>query len=715
VRRLWPLLAWACTPEPSPTPTTFSPSVTLDREVVGLVGQPVQLAPDAVNDAEQVRWWLGDGTTLTGATVSHVYAAPGHYAAAVEAVAPDGSAATDSFTVTITYPPLPSPPHHSAPLVADAVGGWLYAALPDFHEIVAVRTSDGAVVHRLEGCSHPRRLATAPLPDGTLIAATCEQGAPAVVLYTHQGETLQERGRLDLGHAARSPFAVVIDPELRVWVTTRGRYDDGATLLQLSDTGALEAEHPIGADLRGLGWADGLLRLSQHRSPDEGGRWWTFDPATTSLTPHLVAPDPGPDSDTSSRGVPSYLQALAISPDGRQLSLGGLRANRFRGLVRDGLPLTDETTVRADLRQLDLTDAGGLRAVARLDDRDLVSAIAYHPRGDWLYAAILGAGVIEVLDAATLALAGGPRDVGDGTSGLWVSPDGAQLWALTAFERELVRYPLTAGQPRPADLRLDLRPSTGEVLPADVLRGKAVFHDAADPRMSRDGYVSCASCHLDGEHDGRTWDFTDRSEGLRNTTSLLGMDERAGGPIHWSANFDEVQDFEHDVRGPQAGAGFLSEAQWAGPAGTTLGAPKAGLSEDLDALAAYVEQLAVLDLPSPRDTSEGEALFHSPELGCAACHPDGGTDSSWLGPGEPLLHDVGTLLPSSGERLGAPLLGLDTPGLRGLWASAPYLHDGRAATLREVLTTHNPLDAHGVTSTLSEAQLDALEAYLRGL
>jgi hypothetical protein len=59
--------------------------------------------------------------------------------------------------------------------------------------------------------------------------------------------------------------------------------------------------------------------------------------------------------------------------------------------------------------------------------------------------------------------------------------------------------------------------------------------------------MSCASCHNDGSHDGRTWDLTGFGEGLRNTSSLRG---RAGaqGLLHWSGNFDEVQDFEGQIR-----------------------------------------------------------------------------------------------------------------------------------------------------------------------
>jgi cytochrome c peroxidase len=61
------------------------------------------------------------------------------------------------------------------------------------------------------------------------------------------------------------------------------------------------------------------------------------------------------------------------------------------------------------------------------------------------------------------------------------------------------------------------------------------------------------------------------------------------------------------------------------------------------------------------------------------------------------------------------LAGLDTPTLRGLWSSAPYLHDGSAPTLRAVLRERNPTDLHGLTSTLSERDLADLETFLLSL
>jgi hypothetical protein len=57
----------------------------------------------------------------------------------------------------------------------------------------------------------------------------------------------------------------------------------------------------------------------------------------------------------------------------------------------------------------------------------------------------------------------------------------------------------------------------------------------------------------------------------------------------------------------------------------------------------------------------------------------------------------------------------DTPTLKELWRSAPYLHDGSAATIRDVLTTRNPEGLHGDVSGLSEMEIDDLCEYILSL
>ena len=72
--------------------------------------------------------------------------------------------------------------------------------------------------------------------------------------------------------------------------------------------------------------------------------------------------------------------------------------------------------------------------------------------------------------------------------------------------------------------------------------------------------MSCASCHNDGGHDGRIWDLTGMGEGLRNTVSLTRPRRQAHGFLHWSANFDEVQDFEGQIRTLAGGTGLMTDA-----------------------------------------------------------------------------------------------------------------------------------------------------------
>jgi cytochrome c peroxidase len=73
---------------------------------------------------------------------------------------------------------------------------------------------------------------------------------------------------------------------------------------------------------------------------------------------------------------------------------------------------------------------------------------------------------------------------------------------------------------------------------------------------------------------------------------------------------------------------------------------------------------------------------------------------------------VGTGGDDPSEKMGPKY---DTPTLLGVYRTAPYLHHGKAKTLRDVLTTCNKGDKHGKTSHLSPAQLDDLVAFLKSL
>jgi cytochrome c peroxidase len=241
-----------------------------------------------------------------------------------------------------------------------------------------------------------------------------------------------------------------------------------------------------------------------------------------------------------------------------------------------------------------------------------------------------------------------------------------------------------------------------------VHRGKILFHSALQPMVGR-RWISCSSCHPDGEPDGRTWQ---KPEGLRDTPALAGLSWTH--PILWSANRDEVQDFEHTIRGPlMQGRGLIR-----GSVHPPLGPPNKGASADLDALAAYTNYHRPSLSPHAKSglteaARRGRELFFADHTQCAKCHQGPFYTDSQPRPGEAgVRHNVGTGDSDPTEIMGPAY---DTPTLLGIYRTAPYLHHGKASTLEDVLTTFNPEDRHGKTRHLTNAQIADLVAFLRSL
>jgi cytochrome c peroxidase len=249
---------------------------------------------------------------------------------------------------------------------------------------------------------------------------------------------------------------------------------------------------------------------------------------------------------------------------------------------------------------------------------------------------------------------------------------------------------------------------TENPLSEEMLLGKKLFYTALQPMSSR-SWISCSSCHIDGDADGRTWQ---NPEGLRNTQPLAGLSWTH--PVHWSADRDEVQDFEHTVRGLlMQGQGLLK-----GKLPGALEDPITGRSKALDALALYTNSHRLTLSPHAKGglsdaAKRGQQLFHSERTGCATCHSGPWyTDSQPREISQIVRHDVGTGNDDASELRGPAY---DTPTLMGIYRSAPYLHHGRAATLRDVLTTANSGDRHGKTSGLSSSEVDDLVEFLKAL
>jgi DNA-binding beta-propeller fold protein YncE len=214
-------------------------------------------------------------------------------------------------------------------------------------------------------------------------------------------------------------------------------------------------------------------------------------------------------------------------------------------------------------------------------------------------------------------------------------------------------------------------------------RGEVIFHDA---RRSLDQWYSCHSCHYEGGGQAVTIDTRNdgRTGNPKTVVSLRGASDT--GPWFWHGWADD-----------------LHTAVRQSMTDTMLG--NEPTHEDVEAVVAYIRTLA------PRDAASGElsdaaargrAVFEREKAGCANCHPAPHfTDKK--------LHDVG---------LGSPedfYPTYNTPSLVGVSRRVLFLHDGRARSLRDVLTgPHNP-SAVTALGELSDDELKDLLAYLESL
>jgi cytochrome c peroxidase len=663
-------------------------------------------------------------TLTAGANTVSIEASAGEAGANVDhlSITSGGGGAPASCSLThIVHRPLTAArPTRSGTVALD--GSRVWTVNPDANTVTAVSTSSNAKLFEVPVGQHPRTLARAA--DGAIWVVN--QGSASVSVLDASNGSLQKTIALPPGS---QPHGIVFQPgggKGYVTLAALGRVVevDPATATRALTGRQLDLPaDAAGAEpprVRALAvTADGArVLVARFISPDAGGRVYEVSASAFTLTRSFaLASSTAADTPDSARGIPNYLAGITVSPDGLTAWVPSKQDNMSRGGFRDGQALNFEVSVRPVVSRLDLVaNAEDLPGRVDINDADqpVAADISWH--GDLVFVAVQGKNLVHVMDAYTGTQVAGirtdlaPQGLALGRND---TADTGLLYVQSFMSRTLSVYDVGAilrGQGGSATRLAAVGTVAAEPLSAQVLLGKQVFYNAQDIRMSNFNYLSCATCHADGGDDGRVWDFTDRGEGLRNTASLQSRAGMGHGPVHWTGNFDEIQDFENDIRNNFGGTGFMTGSDFAATS-DALGAPKAGKSAELDALAAYVASLAASPRSPYRNTDNtltadgvaGRAIFLGRD--CNSCHSGARLTDSALN----LFHDVGTIGAGSGKRRGATLTGFDTPTLLGAFATAPYFHDGSAATLMDVINRAG----HGNAQGLPQAEKDQLVAYLR--
>ena len=712
-------------------------------------------ASDPENDPIEYRFSFGDGTPYTDWSSAnqyqHVFEDPGHFEVKVQVrdlkLDNTRSTVTETRTVTIANLPEGPLPTHSSTIALDESGRRIWVVHPDHGSVSRIHADTGALIGQtlldpsVGIASRPMSVAVAPNGEAWVALS----GSDEIAVVSETGNVID---RIDTGFGS-SPQAVAIQRDgAKVFISLRGRAlsDPGRGRLLRFDraTRNLDGGVDLGPSAGAIAvTGDGRrVFVARFLSGKDFGEIWEVDGGDLSMVRTLdLWRDRGrrgrDAGGSDGPGVPNHIAGLTLSPQQDWLWYTGIKMDTNRGAFFDqgtgtNLLLAHDSTVRAILGRFDLNHASGEprepgrasdgsdRGRIDVDNSESPSALVFSPRGDYVFATLQGNDSLAALDDLQIRSGGGRTTLwrattGGAPRGLVFDSVAEAVWVQNFTSRTVTRVELNeflaTGERSLAST--EYISATTEPLDGEVLTGKRLFFSAGnDPLgqnpMSFEGYISCASCHQDGSQDGRVWDFTQRNEGFRNTTDLRGRSGMVHGNVHWSGNFDEIQDFILDIVFEFGGLGFLSPGEVPNP---SLGVPNGGRSAELDALAAYVASLDRETIPrSPYRDADGilsaDALAgvgHFQELGCADCHdPLTGYTDSVSGPA---LHDVGTIRTSSGFRLGEPLTGIDTPTLMGIWETFPYFHDGSAPTLADVFRVAGGQQYEAEDASLSSAAL----------
>jgi hypothetical protein len=636
-------------------------------------------------------------------------------------------------TITLdtgTPPPLTGPaptyagqgyfPNQSSPIVCptDTETGDVWVVNPDNDSISIISSNMGADMvktHQLE--SEIRLLYEAPTSVTRVndYYAVTYRDDDKIVFLNSNGELIYA---LDTGHGTQ-PIASVGDGNY-LYVAL---YGSGEVIKINTADRIILSRLAVGAKPKAMALHQNRLLVTRFISPSDRGHVYDVNTDNNMSLSRIFTINKitvGDDIDNGG-GVPNYLSSIVISSNGEVAYVTATKANTDRGLRPNSTnpqPLDGDNTVRPMIAILDLVNNrdSNLDPSTRSNSLDLdngadPSAITFLPNPAVRVTALQGNDILlfansEVNSTAQFNTGGAPQGMCSTRRTLYVKNfTGRSISAI-----DISSY-LDSGDLQQTSEEIST--VTNEVLTAEEKAGLDIFYLSSMPEMGVEGYMTCASCHAGGGHDGRVWDNTSFGEGLRNTISLNGSSGTRFGPLHWSSNFDEVQDFELQLETLNGGTGLIPGQTFSGE--SPLDMITTGQSIDLDALAAYVSGLGkdtVKRSPSRTYTGQlsaealrGQALFSSSDLGgasCASCHS---------GPAfrDGQSHDMGTLTMNSGNRLNGSLTEIRTPTLIELWDSAPYFHDGSAATLGDVLSrgTH--------TRNYNGTQMQDLVEYLRSI
>ena len=574
-------------------------------------------------------------------------------------------------------------------LVASPDGRTLYVACTDARQVAWVGLPKGNVIRRVDLPAEPTGMALSA--DGSMLIVTC--AAPKSTLAVLDAADGELTAEIPVGHTAVSP---AISPDgRRVYVCNR--FDNDVSVIDLAAGRQIARVKAVREPIAAALTPDGRALLVANHLPDAR----TDSPFDIDVAPVITVVDCRTleTSEIELFGGSHSLREISILPDGLHAVATHLMANFL------------ETPFRVDMgwvntNVVSIIDIPGRRLASTigLDDLEVGAAnpwgVVAAADGRSVCVSLAGTGQLGFIDT-DLLLSDTARRTMSPLMGAWpiYTGLGASYWKLANLPGAGPRGLAAVGSKvyvaeyfSDTVAVVDLEDQSDGPIRSIALgptpkldlkrRGEMLFNDGTICYLH---WVSCASCHPDGRTDALNWDLMNDGQGNSKNTKSMILSHRT--PPSMAEGVRDTA--EMAVRSGIAHILFTNRPE-----------------EEAVAIDAYLKSLKAVPSPHLVDgrlspaAARGRKLFTSDRVNCSRCHP------------APLytdlkMHNVGTRNPREySERF-------DTPTLAEVWRTAPYLHDGRYTTIKELLGEGR----HGIShnTDLTDREIDDLVEFVLSL
>ncbi|WP_335870993.1 beta-propeller fold lactonase family protein [Bacillus sp. 2205SS5-2] len=615
---------------------------------------------------------------------------------------------------------------HSDNILLNQQGELLFTANLDANSVTIMNTATKKILAEIPVGREPVQLALSPDEDRLYVSCRYENKIDVISI-----ESFEVMASIPVGI---EPFGLVTSPDGRTLYVSEYRQNTIAIIdvkkekvdrrIEVGDRPRTLALTASGEKLYVPHYLNGKISVVDTKEEKVS--------KTITLATSPNHPDP-----KKSQGIPNTLEQFVIAPDGKTAWVPHLLGNV-------DTPIHFEETIFPAISVIDLE-----QDVELIDERKelfeeinvqnsqnetfIVSNpydVEFSENGKKAFVIMSGS---EDLVVFNLARGGNATQVlrritGNNPRGLVSAKTGEKLFIHNAMTHDIATV-ITGGDSSYSRAKLqgdNVKLISKDPLTPIIREGKTIFYSGNSDEFSADitgnNWMSCASCHSDGEINGLTF-MT--GKGQRNVPSNVLTTET--GLFMWDGSRDDFTDYLLTVQGEMGGMMDYNPSE-----------PLPQKVEAMyDALFAFLQNPSSFPPPQSPFKEEGElsdVAIEGRELfegkgNCLACHGGATYTDSVLATNqsgelttsvEEYLHNIGTAnlfdVSSSGDARakGAnPRDGqsFDTPTLVGVWATPPYLHDGSAETIEESIQRH----IYQEVPILSPGELLKIAEYVRTL